>query len=259
MNIVKQLNNKVVLITGASSGIGTVCAEQFAQAGANLLLCARRISIIKALASDLQKQYDISAHAFELDVRSEQQVRDAIHDLPQVWKSIDILVNNAGLAAGLDPIQSGDSGDWEAMIDTNIKGLLYVTRAVLPGMIERDLGHIINIGSIAGHQVYPKGGVYCATKHAVNALSQGLRLDLSGTKVRVSSVDPGAVETNFSLVRFKGDEQKAQAVYKGFQPLTPEDVADAILYCASRPEHVNVSEILIMPTAQAAASMITRK
>ncbi|GGI90406.1 SDR family oxidoreductase [Legionella impletisoli] len=255
----KRLSGKVVLITGASSGIGKASAKQFAEAKARLLLCARRLSVIQELADELQAQYDIPIHTFELDVQKEQQVNHAIQSLPEAWKSIDVLVNNAGLAAGLDTIQEGDSADWDAMIDTNIKGLLYMTRAVLPNMIERDSGHIINIGSIAGHQVYPKGAVYCATKHAVDALSQGLRLDLSGTKIRVSSVDPGAVETNFSLVRFKGDEKRAKAVYKGFQPLMPEDIADAILYCASRPEHINISEILIMPTAQAGATMIARK
>lgn len=255
----KNLNNKLVLITGASSGIGKACAQQFAQAGARLLLCARRMGMIEALAKQLKQNYDAQVYCFDLDVRSRDMVNNSLDALPDEWKTIDILLNNAGLAAGLEPIQEGEVDDWEVMIDTNVKGLLYVTRAILPAMVQRESGHIINIGSIAGRQVYPKGVVYCATKHAVKALSEGLRQDLLGTNIRVSSVDPGAVETDFSLVRFKGDEHKAKAVYKGFQPLMADDVADAVLYCASRPAHVNISEILIMPTAQAAAAMTARK
>lgn len=253
-----MLKNKIVFISGASSGIGAACAERFAMAGASLLLCARGIEKVNEIASRLQAAYDIDVHAFFLDVRQRGLVEETLQKLPEKWKSIDILINNAGLAAGLDFIQEADIQDWEDMIDTNIKGLLYVTRAILPGMIQRNNGHVINIGSIAGHECYPKGAVYCATKQAVNALTQGLRLDLCGTKIRVSTVDPGAVETNFSYVRFKGDTQRAVAVYEGMDPLKPEDVADAILYCSTCPPHVNVSEIILMPTAQASATVVCR-
>jgi NADP-dependent 3-hydroxy acid dehydrogenase YdfG len=201
----------------------------------------------------------VDIHAFALDVSQLEQVQDAIATLPPSWQNIDILINNAGLAAGLETIQDGNIEDWEQMIDTNVKGLLYITKTVLPQMIAKNSGHIINIGSVAGHTVYPKGVVYCATKHAVNALTQGLRMDLFGSKIRVSSIDPGAVETNFSLVRFKGDVEKAAAVYQGMDPLTPDDIADTILYCVTRPSHINISEIIIMPTDQAAATMVARK
>lgn len=254
-----NLKNKIVLITGASSGIGEACAKSFAIAGAKLLLCARRHEMIEKLAKQLTDQYGTDVHTFKLDVREYDQVKNALATIPDEWKNIDILLNNAGLAAGLDTFQEGNIDDWEVMIDTNVKGLMYVTKEVLPGMIKRDAGHIINMGSIAGHQIYPKGAVYCATKYSVNVLSHGLRMDLFGTKIRVSSVDPGAVETNFSNVRFKGDEKRAAAVYQGMQPLTPEDIADAILYCATRPAHVNISEVIIMPTDQASATMVSRR
>lgn len=254
-----MLKNKIVFITGASSGIGSACAKLFAKAGAHLLLCARRLDILQQLAEQLVSEYDIHAHVFKLDVSKPVEVKEAIKALPDEWKKVDILMNNAGLAAGLEPIQEGNLSDWEEMIDTNVKGLLYVTREILPFMVDRNSGHIINLGSIAGHEVYPKGAVYCATKHAVNALSQGLRLDLFGTKIRVSTIDPGAVETNFSMVRFKGDLKRVEAVYEGMEPLTPEDIADAALYCATRPAHVNISEIIIMPTDQASATMVARK
>lgn len=253
------LKNKIVFITGASSGIGMVCAEQFAQSGAKLLLCARRLDPLKELATQLTSKYGTEVYTFSLDVQQSSNVSKTLRNLPDQWKNIDILVNNAGLAAGLDPIQEGNTQDWEAMIDTNIKGLLYVTREVLPQMVERNAGHVVNIGSIAGHEVYPKGAVYCATKQAVHALSYGLRMDLFGTKIRVSTVDPGAVESNFSMVRFKGDTKRAAAVYEGMEPLKPADVADAVLYCVTRPPHVNISEILMMPTAQAAANMTFRE
>jgi 3-hydroxy acid dehydrogenase/malonic semialdehyde reductase len=254
-----MLENKIVLITGASSGIGKACAQQFAKAGAKLLLYARRLNVLQELAGNLKKEYGTETHVFELDVSDPIKVKSAISSLPPAWNTIDILINNAGLAAGLETFLEADVQDWESMIDTNVKGLLYVTKEVLPGMVDRDSGHIINIGSIAGHQVYPKGAVYCASKQAVNAISQGLRMDLLGKKIRVSSVDPGAVETNFSVVRFKGDEHRAAAVYEGMTPLSAEDVADAVVYCASCPVHVNISEIIIMPTDQAAAGMISRK
>lgn len=254
-----MLKNKTVFITGASSGIGAACAKQFAEAGAKLLLCARQLDKLDTLASQLRKDHGVDVHTFTLDVRQRTNVAETLNALPAKWKNIDILINNAGLAAGLDFLQEGNIQDWEDMIDTNVKGLLYVTRAVLPQMIEKNTGHIINIGSIAGHQTYPKGAVYCATKQAVNTLSNGLRMDLFGTKIRVSTVDPGAVETNFSLVRFKGDETRAAAVYEGTTPLKPDDVADAVFYCASRSPHINISEIIIMPTAQAAATMTFRE
>jgi len=254
-----MLKDKIIFITGASSGIGRACAEYFAKAGAKLLLCARRIEVLKTIAEELYSQYGTEVHVFELDVRQCASVKNALKELPQQWQAVDILVNNAGLAAGLDFLQEGNVQDWEDMIDTNFKGLLYVTRAVLPQMVAKNSGHIINIGSIAGHQIYPKGAVYCATKYAVNVLSNGLRIDLFGTKIRVSTVDPGAVETNFSAVRFKGNVKRAAAVYEGMEPLTPNDVADAVLYCASCPPHVNISEVIIMPTDQASATMISRK
>lgn len=253
------LKDKTVFITGASSGIGSACAKYFAKSGAKLLLCARRIDALNHLATQLKNEYGVEVHTIQLDVTQYTAIKEALKALPEKWQTIDILVNNAGLAAGFDKIQEGNVDDWEQMINTNVKGLLYVTREILPSMVERDSGHIINIGSIAGHALYAKGVVYSATKHAVNALSNGLRLDLFGTKVRVSSVDPGAVETNFSTVRFKGDTRRAAAVYEGMEALTPDDIADAVLYCATRPLHVNVSEVIIMPTDQAAVTMIARK
>lgn len=254
-----MLKDKIVLITGASSGIGKACAKRFAMQGAHLLICARRLDVLQDLAMQLQQQYACKVHAFALDVSSRKAVSEALAALPPPLQAIDVLINNAGLAAGLEFLQAGNIDDWEEMIDTNVKGLLYVTRAVLPGMLERHKGHVINLGSIAGHEVYPKGVVYCATKHAVNALSRGLRMDVLGSNIRVTSIDPGAVETEFSLVRFKGDRERAKAVYSGMKPLSPEDVADAILYCASCPPHVNVSELILMPTAQAAATMTFRE
>lgn len=250
-----MLKDRVILITGASSGIGAACARAFAKAGARLLLSARRLDRLNSLADELRQDYGSDVHSFKLDIRQKNSVLNFLSLLPEQWLPIDILINNAGLAAGLDFIQEGSLQDWDDMIDTNLKGLLYVSRAVLPGMVEKNSGHVINIGSIAGHQVYPKGAVYCATKQAVNVISNGLRMDLLGTKIRVSSVDPGAVETNFSMVRFKGDIARANAVYAGMEPLQPDDVADAVIFCASRPPHVNISEIIIMPTNQASATM----
>jgi 3-hydroxy acid dehydrogenase/malonic semialdehyde reductase len=253
-----MLKNKVVLITGASSGIGAACAEQFAQAGARLLLCGRRLEALKSVAQKLQQQYGVEVYSFKLDVRHQQEVNQSLQALPDSWQDIEILINNAGLAAGLDPLQLASVQDWDEMIDTNVKGLLYVTRNVLPRMVAKNSGHIINIGSIAGHEVYPKGAVYCATKHAVGVLSNGLRMDLLGTKIRVSTVSPGAVETNFSVVRFKGDAARAAAIYEGMEALTPADVANAVIYCAASPAHVNISEVVIMPTDQACATMVAR-
>ncbi len=254
-----MLKHKTILITGASSGIGAACAKQFAAAGANLILCARRINQLEEMAQDLQKTHSIKVLPLKLDVTDRASVQGLPETLPQEWREIAVLINNAGLAAGLDPIQTGSIDDWEAMINTNVKGLLYMTRALLPAMVARNAGHIINIGSIAGHFVYPNGVVYSATKHAVKALSEGLRMDLFGTKLRVTSIDPGAVHTEFSEVRFKGDKARADAIYQGMDALTASDIADAAVYCASRPSHVNISEMIIMPTDQAAATMIARK
>jgi serine 3-dehydrogenase len=248
-----SLRDKIIFITGASSGIGAACARAFAAQGAKVLLCARRLERIQALVDELQKEHGVAAHAFQLDVRDQPAVESAITSLPPEWEAIEVLVNNAGLSRGLDKLHEGKLQDWEEMIDTNVKGLLYVSRAVIPGMVKRGVGHIINLGSIAGHEVYPGGNVYCATKSAVRALSQGLRIDLLGTPLRVSNVEPGMVETEFSLVRFHGDEARADKVYDGITPLTPDDIADAIVYCATRPPHVNIAEMIVMPTAQASA------
>ena len=243
-----MFKDKLVFITGASSGIGRACAEAFARQGSRLLLAARRRDRLEELAASL----DVETHLLTLDVRDREAVESTVAGLPDAWCDIDVLVNNAGLSRGLEPVHEGLQSDWEEMIDTNVKGLLWVTRSVLQNMVKRDCGHIINIGSISGHQVYAGGAVYCATKHAVAAITQGLRLDLLGTKVRVSSVDPGMVETEFSLVRFHGDNAKADPVYDNFPPLKAEDIADSVLYCASRPDHVAVMDMIVMPQDQAA-------
>lgn len=254
-----SLKDSVVFITGASSGIGASCAKQFAQQGVKLLLAARRVNRVNALADLLKKEWRIPVHVFGLDVRNQEEVERVLQSLPEEWKSIDVLVNNAGLSRGLNKLQEGTIADWDEMIDTNVKGLLYVTRAILPGMISRGRGHIINIGSIAGHSVYPAGNVYCASKYAVKALSEGLKMDLLGTPIRVSSIDPGLVETEFSLVRFHGDSERAKKVYEGLQPLTPDDIADAVIYCATRPPHVNINEVVVMPVAQASVTLVHRQ
>ncbi|HEY9646916.1 MAG TPA: SDR family oxidoreductase [Chroococcidiopsis sp.] len=254
-----SIYDHIVLITGASSGIGASCAMAFAAAGARLILAARRGDRLEALAAQLAETYGTQSYLLPLDVCDRSQVESALADLPSEWAAVDILVNNAGLSRGLDPLQKGSIQDWEEMIDTNLKGLLYVTRALLPGMIARDRGHVINIGSIAGHQAYPNGNVYCATKAAVRTLSEGLKMDLLGTAVRVSCVDPGMVETEFSVVRFRGDGDRAQKVYQGVTPLTPDDVADVVVFCATRPAHVNVSEVLVIATDQGSATMVNRK
>jgi 3-hydroxy acid dehydrogenase/malonic semialdehyde reductase len=247
-----MLQGRTVLITGASAGIGAACAEVFAAAGGRLLLAARRRERLTDLARRLTEAHATETHILELDVRERLVVERAIGELPAAWAAIDILVNNAGLSRGLDKVYESPAADWEEMIDTNVKGLLWVSRAVLPGMVKRDRGHVINIGSIAGHQVYPGGSVYCATKHAVGAITRGMRLDLLGTRVRVSAVDPGMVETDFSLVRFRGDRERAAQVYRHFPPLAARDVAEAVLFCATRPLHVNINEMIVMPQDQAA-------
>ena len=255
----QNLKNKIILVTGASSGIGQACAVEFARQGARLILAARRKDRLDELASKLIKEHKAEVLTISLDVRDQKAVQKAIEGLPAEWTNIDILLNNAGLSRGLEKIQEGDIRNWEEMIDTNIKGLLYVTRAVLPGMVKRNEGHIVNIGSIAGHEVYPAGNVYNATKFAVKALNKAMRLDVFGTDIRVTSIDPGMVETEFSLVRFRGDKQRADKVYQGVRPLKPEDVAEAVVWCCARPAHVNIEDMIITPTDQASPSMVNRK
>jgi len=254
-----SLKDKTVFVTGASSGIGEATAKAFAGLGARILMCARRAERLETLAQTLESEYRAAAHYFRLDVRDQPAVDRAIAGLPAEWRAIDVLVNNAGLSRGMDKLPNGLVDDWEEMIDTNVKGLLYVSRAVLPGMIERGRGHVINIGSLAGYEVYPAGNVYCATKFAVRALSKGLKFDLLGTPVRVSEVAPGMVETEFSIVRFHGDAERAGKVYQGLTPLGPDDIADAVVWCATRPAHVNVSIVEVMPTAQASTTLSHRK
>jgi len=247
-----RLKDTITFVTGASAGIGAACAGHFARAGSHLILAARRAERLAGLADRLTADHGVRCHTLELDVRDRDAVNAAVAGLPADWQAIDVLVNNAGLSRGLDKVQEGDADDWNEMIDTNVKGLLWVSRAVLPGMIARDRGHVVNIGSIAGRQVYPGGNVYCATKYAVRALTQGLRIDLLGTRVRCSTVDPGMVETEFSEVRFHGDGERAAQVYRQFPPLTADDIAEAVVFCASRPPHVAIAELLIMPQDQAA-------
>ncbi len=254
-----SLKDKVVFITGASSGIGKSCARAFAAEGARVLMCARRADRLKGFAAELRKEFGVPVHHFGLDIRDQPAVEKAVGGLTKDWRAIEVLVNNAGLSRGLSKLHEGLLSDWEEMIDTNVKGLLYVSRAVIPGMVERESGHVINIGSIAGYEVYPGGNVYCATKYAVRALSKGLRLDLNGTPVRVSEVAPGMVETEFSVVRFHGDKERAGKVYQGLTPLSPDDIADAVVLCATRPPHVNVSLMIVMPTAQASTTLVHRK
>jgi len=256
MNLLK---GKTTFITGASSGIGKACAELFAKEKSNLILSARRMARLKLLAKELEKEHKIKVKCIQLDVRNYEQVEEAINSLETKWKRIDILINNAGLSRGLDKIYEGKKEDWDEMIDTNIKGLAYVTRHIAPLMIKRKKGHIINIGSTAGHEVYPNGNIYAATKFAVKALSQSTRLDVLDKGIKVTSVDPGMVETEFSLVRFRGDREKAKNVYKGLIPLRAKDVAHAILFCATRPEAVNINQIILTPLAQASSTQVYRK
>jgi serine 3-dehydrogenase len=254
-----SIKNQIVLITGASAGFGAACGRAFAGAGAQIILAARRTERVAALAGQLQTEFGVETLPLTLDVTRRDQVAEVLGSLPPRWAEIDILVNNAGLSRGMDKVHTGAIQDWEEMIDTNVKGLLYVTRAVLPGMVARGRGHVINIGSLAGHEVYPNGNVYCASKHAVEALTRAMRLDLSGTGVRVSAVDPGMAETEFSVVRFRGDIARADKVYQGWQPLQAEDVADAVLWCATRPAHVNIQDVVIMATDQASTTVVNRK
>lgn len=254
-----RLANEVVFVTGASSGIGAACARAFASEGARLLLAARRLERLEEQVGELRRLGAADVLCLRLDVRDAAAVRAAVDGLPEDWKGVEILVNNAGLSRGLDKLHEGRLLDWEEMIDTNVKGLLYVDRAVIPLMVARGRGTVIHIGSIAGRQVYPGGNVYCATKHAARAITEGLRMDLLGTGLRVTSIDPGLVETEFSVVRFHGDALRAGTVYKGMTPLSPADVAEAAVFAATRPPHISVAEVLLYPTDQASSVLVHRR
>jgi len=247
--------NKTALITGASSGIGYACAESLAVEGYQLIITARRKERIEELAAILSRKYSVDVLPLVFDIRKKEDVFSAIESSPAGFRNIDLLVNNAGLALGLSEIHGGDTNDWDQMIDTNVKGLLYMSKAVIPGMISRKKGHIINIGSIAGKETYPKGNVYCASKHAVTSLTKAMRMELVEHNIKVTLLNPGAAETEFSVVRFKGDQDAAQKVYKGFEPLRAEDIARCVVFCAQLPAHVNIDDMVVMPTAQATASI----
>lgn len=250
---------KTAFITGASSGIGMACARKFAANGYRLILNARREAPLKALAEELQKNYNTPTLLLVFDVRDREEAQKRIASLPAEWQDIDVLINNAGLALGLEKEYEGDFADWDTMIDTNIKALLSITRFVVPGMVSRGKGHIINIGSVAGDAAYPNGAVYCATKAAVKTLSDGLRMDLAHTPLRVTNIKPGLVETNFSVVRFHGDQQRADNVYKGIKPLTGEDIAETAYFAASAPAHVQIAEVLVLATHQASGTVVYRE
>lgn len=247
---------KTALITGATSGIGKATAIRFAQEGINLILCGRRQERLELLKAQLSKS--VNVHTLNFDVRNNADIQTAIASLPAAFATIDILINNAGNAHGLDPIQTGNTDDWDAMLDINVKGLLYVSKAIIPQMTARKNGHIINIGSTAGKEVYPNGNVYCASKHAVDAISQGMRIDLNKHNIKVGAVNPGMVATEFSEVRFKGDTERADKVYQGFDVLKPEDIADIIYFVVSRPYHVNIADLVVMSTAQASSTIINK-
>ena len=253
------MKGQIVLITGASAGIGEACAYAFAKAGARLLLAARRVDRLKALAAKLKQEGAEAVRTFAMDVQKADAVHAAIESLEPEWRAVDVLVNNAGLSRGLDKVYEGDAADWDEMIDTNVKGLLHVTRAVVPGMVERRRGHVVNLGSTAGELTYPGGAVYCATKAAERAINDGLRIDLLGTPVRVTSIDPGMVETDFSKVRFRGDEERAAKVYANLTPLKPEDIAEAIVWSVSRPAHINIARMSITSVDQANSLLFNRK
>lgn len=253
------LRDKVVLVTGASVGIGAATALAFAREGARVLLCARRVDKLREMEPKLREAGAADVFSFDLDVRDRDEVEGTLASLPDAWGNIEVLVNNAGLSRGLSKLYEDDVENWEEMIDTNVKGLLYVTRAVVPGMVQRGSGHVINMGSTAGHMTYPGGHVYCGTKAAERAISEGLRIDLNGTPVRVTSIDPGMVETDFSNVRFRGDEAKAAKVYEGVQALTPADIAETIVWAATRPAHVMIQTVVMTCTAQANAYVLSRK
>lgn len=253
------MKDKIILITGASSGIGEGCARKFASQGSNLILNARNTEKLTVLKTELEKEFSIKVLILPFDVRERDSVKSALDSLEGIWKNIDVLINNAGLVIGVDKEHEGSPDEWDIMIDTNIKGLLAVTRFVVPGMVERGKGHIINIGSIAGDAAYAGGSVYCATKAAVKVLSDGLRIDLVDTPIRVTNIKPGMVETNFTVVRFRGDKQAADEFYKGIHPLNGDDVAETVYFAASAPPHIQIAEVLLMPTNQAAATIAYRK
>lgn len=246
------MSNPVIFITGATAGFGKACAEKFAANGYNIIITGRRKDRLDELQKELEKAYSIKALPIEFDVRDFFACRKAINSMPEEWKNIAVLINNAGLAMGLSPIDEGDISDWDTMIDTNVKGLLYVSKLIIP-FLKETKGQIINIGSTAAKDVYPKGNVYCATKHAVDAISKAMRIDLLPYEIKVTAIHPGAAETEFSLVRFKGDAEKAKDVYKGFTPLYAEDIAEAAYFCATRPAHVCINDLVITPAAQANA------
>lgn len=250
------MKTKTALITGATSGIGMATARLFAKNGIRLIICGRREERLKRLSEELLALTEI--HTLSFDVRNKEEVFSAIESLPKQFSEIDILINNAGNAHGLDPIDEGKTDDWDAMLDINVKGLLYVSKAILPKMIARQSGHIINIGSTAGKEVYPKGNVYCASKHAVDALNQAMRLDLNGKGIKVGAINPGLVETEFSEVRFKGDSEKAEKVYQGYCPLKPEDIADIIWFAVTRPPHVNIADLTVMCLDQASSTIVNK-
>lgn len=251
------MNRKIALITGATSGIGLATAEIFAENQIDLIICGRRAERLDALEESLKDK--VKTHKLVFDVRNREVVQEKIASLPAEWQNIDILINNAGNAHGLEPFHESNMDDWDAMLDINVKGLLYVSRAVVPGMVARRNGHIVNIGSLAGKEVYPKGHVYCASKYAVDAINQGMRIDLHNHNIRVSAVNPGLVNTGFSAVRFKGDQERADNVYKGIQPLVAKDIAEIIAFVVTRPAHVNITDLLVLPTAQASAVFVDRK
>src|ERR1700679_1300296 len=254
-----KLQGKIVFISGASAGIGAATALAFAAEGAKLLLAERRVEKLAFVAEEARERGAQDVLMLSLDVRDSKMVARAIAALPKGWREIEVLVNNAGLSRGLEKVYEGKVSDWDEMIYTNVKGLLYVTRAVVPGMVERKSGHVINLGSIAGHITYPNGAVYCATKAAEKAINDGLRQDVLGTPIRVTSVDPGMVQTDFSLVRFHGDEDRAGNVYKGVKALTAEDIADVILWAATRPAHVNIADVVLTPVQQANPFLLARE
>lgn len=247
---------KTALITGATSGIGRATAKRLADEGFRLIICGRRKERLDSLKAELNQKTTV--HTLQFDVRDKKAVQDAMNSLPENFSKIDVLVNNAGNAHGLDPIQNGNIEDWDAMMDINVKGLLYVSKAIIPKMIEQKSGHIINIGSTAGKEVYPNGNVYCASKHAVDAINQGMRMDLNEHGIRVGAVNPGLVETEFSQVRFKGDNERASKVYQGFEALKAEDIADIIHFVVTRPYHVNIADLVVLPTAQASSTMVKK-
>ncbi|HAQ61601.1 TPA: NAD(P)-dependent oxidoreductase [Candidatus Delongbacteria bacterium] len=254
----KEVEGKIILITGSNSGIGKACAEKFAENGAKLILCSRNIDKLITVAEGINKKYDTEILTYQLDVRDKVKVQTVIDELPKKWQKIDVLINNAGGALGLEKFQEGNTDDWDEMIDSNVKGLLYLSRNVVPLMIKNKKGHVINIGSIAGVAAYPNGAVYCGVKAAVKLISDGLRMDTVDTPIRVTNIQPGMVETDFSLVRFHGDKERAKKVYQNIKALTPEDIADIVFYSASLPAHVQICEVTVTPTAQASATVVHR-